>query len=133
MGADTGEREVLMFDTPVADCLAVVIDPNHARFCEEAAITYHDWREGGEVGVVFDDGKMAHLADGMMKGELVVPQVKIVKKRPTHWGMSNQFMNIRDALRALASIIRDERYAKEFRQAARDEFWRLVDGASQLN
>jgi hypothetical protein len=54
----------MAFDEPIATCVALVIKPNDERYGHIGAISYHDWRESGDIGIRFADGEEGVYNDG---------------------------------------------------------------------
>lgn len=72
-----------MLNTPVEDCLAVVVDPTSERYAQTGRIVFHDWNEMGTVGVRFEDDSAGDFDDGLMANDDQFPQVRIMRKDDT--------------------------------------------------
>lgn len=66
--------------TPVIECVAVVVSPDHPRFGQIADIRMHDWKEFGQLYLEFDDGHRETFRDGLISNEPVPPEARIFRR-----------------------------------------------------
>lgn len=64
-------------DTPMSECVAVVVSPDHVRFGQVADIRAHDWKEYGNLYLEFDDGHLETFRDGLISDETIPPEALI--------------------------------------------------------
>ena len=67
-------------NTPVCECVAVVVSPDHPRFSQIAAIRMHDWKEFGQLYLEFDDGHRETFRDGLITNEPIPPEALVFKR-----------------------------------------------------
>lgn len=132
-----------MFDKHVSSCVAVVVDPDHERYGQDASITMHDWQEFGILYLSFGDGGSAELHDGICTGD-PPPQAVILlhpdrasldddevePARQKLDGLLERLPGIRDELRRLKHRAISRTRTEEERRAAKAAFHANVWGGT---
>lgn len=119
-----------MFDVPVKDCVAVVVDPTHERFGQVADIEAHDWSEYGNFYLKLSDGQTMVATDDLMMDE-VTPPMAIAFLRAEEEVVLQvvaRLPELRADLREFMSKTEDPELSFGERKAAKAEFNRLVRG-----
>lgn len=116
-----------MFSTPVEACVAVVVDPNHERYGQEASIYLHDWREYGTVFTTFSDGEKGQFNDGLFS-KTDLPQVEIMNRDDTEdiESLKARLPQIKEQLLGLIAVNGVRIRPEEERAKARNDYFDLI-------
>ncbi|MBW2969019.1 hypothetical protein KY314_02795 [Candidatus Woesearchaeota archaeon] len=56
-------------NTNIRDMVVLIVDPVHNEYGQLGQITWHDWRESGDMGIRFSDEDEIVLPDGNLEGD----------------------------------------------------------------